>query len=195
MIGVPTKRVFIIHGWEGHPENWKAWLKEKLQERGFEAHAPQMPNTYEPTIEEWVSFLAKEIGTPDKDTYLVGHSLGCQAILRYLESLSDDQMVGGVLMVAGFITLRKEIMFGRTEKILGPWIERSIDLSKAKAHSERFVSVFSDNDPFIPLGDSDIFKAKLGSKIIVIPRGGHFSGSEGYSELHVALNEILKMIL
>ena len=28
------KRVFIIHGWEGHPENaWFPWLKKELEQK------------------------------------------------------------------------------------------------------------------------------------------------------------------
>ncbi len=38
------------------------------------------------------------IGNPDNETYLVGHSLGSPTILRYLESLQDDQMIGGGLL-------------------------------------------------------------------------------------------------
>ena len=32
----------------------------------------------------------------DENTYFVGHSIGCQAIMRYLESV-DVKKIGGVL--------------------------------------------------------------------------------------------------
>ncbi len=54
---------------------------------------PAMPNTAEPKIETWVPFLEKLVGKPDKDTYLVGHSIGCQTILRYLDGLKEGEQV------------------------------------------------------------------------------------------------------
>ncbi len=187
------KRVFIIHGWGGSPKsNWTPWLKAQLEGRGFEVHAPQMPDTENPKIGAWVGLLRDLVANPDDDTYLVGHSLGCQAILRFLESLEGEIIVGGTLFVAGFVTIRKEAMIGDTKAVLTPWVNSRIDLQKARVHSKMFVSIFSENDPYIPLSDSDIFREGLGSKIIVIPKGGHLTGSDGYAELHAALNELLK---
>lgn len=38
------KKVYIIHGWEGYPEeNWLPWLKLELESGGFEVNVPQMP--------------------------------------------------------------------------------------------------------------------------------------------------------
>lgn len=77
-----SKRVFIIHGWDGHPdEQWFPWLKKELEQRGFEVYVPQMPKTEEPRIDIWVPYLRGLVGRPDQDTYFVGHSIGPQAIL------------------------------------------------------------------------------------------------------------------
>jgi predicted alpha/beta hydrolase family esterase len=59
-----------------------------------------MPNPETPKKAEWVEHLQKIVPDPNSDTFFVGHSMGCQAIQRYLEKLSDDQMVGGVVFVA-----------------------------------------------------------------------------------------------
>lgn len=61
-----------------------------------------MPHTDHPKMQAWVRHLKKVVGTPDKDCYFVGHSLGCITILLYLESLHGNQEVGGVVLVAGF---------------------------------------------------------------------------------------------
>jgi predicted alpha/beta hydrolase family esterase len=48
------KRAYLIHGWEGNPENnWFPWLKSKLEEQGFEVSAPAMPNTETPNRTAW----------------------------------------------------------------------------------------------------------------------------------------------
>src|SRR3989344_2952524 len=96
-----NKRVFVIHGWGGGPEEgWFPLLKNELQGHGLEVIVPAMPNTDNPKIEEWVSSLAKMVGQPDENTFFVGHSIGCQAILRYIESI--NKKVGGAVFVAGW---------------------------------------------------------------------------------------------
>lgn len=154
-----------------------------------------MPHTEDPKMEQWVPYLADMVGVPDKSTYFVAHSMGCQAVLRYLEQLRPGDVIGGAVFVAGFLTIRKEMMVGETKRVLSPWVERRIDLKKAGSHNPNFVSIVSDNDPYIALEDSETFKSELGSKVIVIPGAGHFTKatSPRFSELHVALNELQKM--
>ena len=83
------KRVIIIHGYRGKPEtNWKPWLKSELESNGFAVEVPAMPNTDRPTVSEWINKITEVVGEPSLNTYLIGHSLGCIAILRYLESLN-----------------------------------------------------------------------------------------------------------
>ena len=98
------KRAFLIHGWEGNPgNNWFPWLKKSLEENGFQVVAPEMPGTDTPVKAIWLKTLQDLISNPDKDTYLIGHSMGCQAIQRYLETLPDGAVVGGAVLVAGWI--------------------------------------------------------------------------------------------
>ncbi|KKU21207.1 MAG: hypothetical protein UX31_C0020G0013 [Candidatus Nomurabacteria bacterium GW2011_GWA1_46_11] len=71
------KRVFIIHRWDGNPtEDWYQWLKKELEGRGFEVFVPAMPEPDEPKIETWIPFLSQLVGTPDANTFFVGHSIG-----------------------------------------------------------------------------------------------------------------------
>lgn len=60
-----NKRVFIIHGWDGYPEEaWFPWLKSQLEQAGFTVEVPAMPQPDEPTIEAWVPKLAEVVGEP-----------------------------------------------------------------------------------------------------------------------------------
>ena len=128
-----AKRVFIIHGWDGYPEEgWFPWLKKELEQKGFQVYIPAMPEPAEPKIEAWVSYLSEIVGDVDGDTFFVGHSIGCQAILRYLESLSADKKIGGTVLVAGWLTrLTGDLGAGEME-IARPWIETPIDHDKIK---------------------------------------------------------------
>jgi len=88
-----AKKVYLIHGWGGNDssEGWFGWLKENLKEKGIEVIGFNMPNTDEPKIEEWLGFMKENIKNIDEETYFLGHSIGCQAILRFLEGLDNDE--------------------------------------------------------------------------------------------------------
>jgi len=190
-----TKRVFIIHVWGGSPdEGWKPWLKGELNKREFEVIAPQMPNTDYPKIDEWVDFLAKKVGEPDENTYFVGHSIGCQTILRYLEKLPENKKVGGVLLVAPWLNLKLAAIEDEEDiKTMKPWIETPIDFNKILTHNKKFTAIFSDNDPYVPVEDSELFKKRLGAKIIIQSNKGHFCDEDGITELPIVLEELLKI--
>lgn len=189
------KRAFIIHGWDGFPEEgWFPWLKKELESRGFVVAVPQMPKPEEPRINNWVPALKELVGTPDEQTYFVGHSMGCQTIARYLDSLPEGVNVGGVVFVAGFFKRLTNLESDELVRdVVREWLETPIDLNKVKSHLDKSVAIFSDNDGYVPLDNQDDFRYKLGSKIVVEHAMGHFSGSTGIKELPVALASILEM--
>jgi len=176
------KRVILVHGWEGSLEsNWFPWLKGELESWGLEVIIPEMPDTDEPKIGPWVSKLREVVGEIDEDTFLIGHSIGCQAIMRYLESLKGDEMFGGIVFVAGFFNL-PYLKTQEEKDIAKPWLEIPIDTERVKKHSDVFMAIFSDDDPDIPLSDKDLFEDRLGAKIIVESGKGHFTENE-YPEI------------
>lgn len=189
------KRIFIIHGWDGYPEEGIfPWLKKELQTRGFEVLNPEMPDPLRPKIETWVQFLGEQIGTPDENTILFGYSIGAQTILRYLEFLPENTKVRGAVFLAGWVHLTDEAY--EIEEDVGiakPWVETPLNWSKIKSRSDKFVCIFSDNDPLVPISDVEIFKNELGAKIIIEHKKEHFSGSSGIKELPSALDSILGM--
>lgn len=183
------KRVFIVHGWGGYPEEgWFPWLKKTLEKQGFEVYVPEMPETNNPTIDAWVSHLSSDVGDADENTILVGHSIGCQTILRYLEQLKDGQKIGGAVFVAGWFTLMN---LNEEEKTIAePWIMTPVDFEKIKAHCKKFIAIFSDDDPDVPLENKEKFM-RLGAKTIVEHAKGHFRGDDGITELPVVLELVL----
>jgi uncharacterized protein len=190
-----AKRVFLVHGWGGSPdEDWFPWLSKMLIERKFDAFVPRMPDSFHPHIDAWVNCLSEVVGDIDNRTYFVGHSIGCQAILRYLESLDGNTKVGGAVFIAGWFHLKEgSIETEEDKEIASEWIDSRIDFSQIKKHLDRSVALFSDNDPDVPLSEAQIFEKELGSKVIIHPKRGHFTAADGVTELHLALNEILKM--
>ena len=157
-----AKRVFIVHGWDGYPEEgWFPWLKKELEAKGFEVHIPAMPDTSNPKIETWVPHLANLVGTPDKDTYFIGHSIGCQTILRYLQTI--DEQVGGVIFVAGWVSLTPIATRDPEDRaVVEPWFNEPLYFDKIRKTTNKFVAFFSDNDSLVPQEENvETYKKEL----------------------------------
>lgn len=183
------KKVVIIHCWDGYPEYcWYPQTKKELEEKGFEVEVPVMPETDLPKLSLWFPKLKEVVGEPDEDLYLVGHSAGVITILRYLEQLEGGKKVEGVVMVAGFTD-----DLGYEE--LKSFFETPIDFEKIKTRANHFVAIHSDNDPYVPLKHGDIFKEKLGAKLIVKIGMGHFSGPVDDTKSITFLPEVSEVIL
>lgn len=189
------KRAFIIHGWDGYPEEGIfPWLKKELQNRGFVVFDPSMPDPLRPQIEAWVQYLKEQVGTPDENTILFGHSIGAQTILRYLESLPEDEKIGGAVFLAGWIHLTDEANeTDEDAEIAKPWLETPINWEAVKSHAQKFIGIFSDDDPLVPVSDARIFESELVAKIIIEHGKEHFSGSSGIKELPSALEALLEV--
>jgi len=184
-----VKRVFLVHGWDGSPDNcWFPWLRKELESRGFLVIVPSMPDSESPNIETWVPFLQEQIGALDENTYLVGHSIGCQTIMRALEGM--DGVVGGLVFVAGFFNL-PNLETEEEKEIAKPWLDTPIDTTKINA--KYVVAVFSDDDEDVPLTDSKLFEQRLNAKVIIETEKGHFSDDDGVKELPVVLEELIKL--
>ncbi len=179
----------MIHGWGGSSEdNWFPWLKKELEKKGVEISTFDMPDSEHPKIEQWVKYLEEKIKTVDEDTYLVGHSIGCQTILRFIEKLHKHEKVGGCFFVApwfNLVNLEPEEM-----EIAHPWINNQIDFGRIIDHCNNFVALFSTDDPYVPLSNAEIFKEKLNVKIIIEKNRGHFTEENE----PVILREILKFL-
>ena len=189
------KRVFIIHGWDGYPEEGIfPWLKKELQNKDFRVFNPSMPDPLNPQIETWVNYLKEQVGIPDKNTFFFGHSIGVQTILRYLESLPKNTKIGGAVFLAGWVNLTSKAYETRGDaEIAKPWLETPLNWNKIKFHSDNFIGIFSDDDPLVPVSDAKIFERDLGAKIIIEHGRGHFSGSSRIKKLQSALDSIIEI--
>jgi len=188
-----NKRIYIIHGWDGSPKGeWFPWIKKELEKRGYNVTIPEMPNPEEPIIKDWVNYISEVVEKPDNETYFIGHSIGCQAIMRYLETV--DQRIGGVVFVAGYFKLTN-LESDEEEKIAKPWLKTPIDFNKIKKTTDKITAIFSDNDQFVPLASSkDVLKQKLDAKIVIERNKGHFDEDSGIFEVPTVLKEILEII-
>lgn len=185
------KRVIIVHGYKGKPEtNWKPWLRQELEAKGVKVDVPEMPNTDHPLATEWVAKLTETVGRPTRDTYFVGHSLGCITILRYLETLNEDQKIGGVILIAGF----GERFPKYQSRSHDTFFDHTLDWSRIRDRCYNFVAIHSEDDPSVDVAQLDLFVDKLGAKPLLVHGFGHFGSPDGIFEIPLVRDELLVMI-
>lgn len=64
--------------------------------------------------------------------------------------------------------------------------------TKIKKRCKQFISIHSDNDQWVSIKNSDLFKEKLKAEVIIAHNMKHFSGDDGVNELPIALDAVLK---
>jgi len=188
-------RVYIIHRWDGTPDSdWYKWLKKELEKEGYAVFIPEMPDTSRPKIKGWVSHLEKVVGIPEKDTCFVGHSVGCQAIMRYLMNLPEHVKVKGMIFVAGWLELRN-LEDEESEEIAEEWLKTPIDFKKVNDKTEEITLFLSDDDPYVNLErHKKLFKEKLNANVVVERGKGHFTEDEGITKVPEVLKEIRRVL-
>jgi predicted alpha/beta hydrolase family esterase len=187
-------RIFLIHGWTGTTQkDWFPWAKKELEKQGYEVFVPALPDTHYPRIKPWIEKLQKVVGVPRTDDIFVGHSMGCQCILRYLETQPTGTKINKVILIAGFEEL-KEAAFEVPEDrvIFKPWHDTPIDYEKIKGMPISWIALYSDDDPVVPSKvNAKIFRKKLGAKIVFQNGMGHFNQEAGIYKLPILL-ELVK---
>jgi hypothetical protein len=146
-----------------------------------------MPDRDTPRIGTWVPKIAEVTGAPDRDTHFVGHSIGCQAILRYLQTLPDGTRVGHVVLVAPWMNLTLKPRPDDERAVAHPWLTTPIATDKVRRIATDITCIMSDDDPEVPLTDADIFRNLLGARIVIEHAHGHFSDDSGVTRLPSAL--------
>ena len=99
-------KAIIIHGWEESPSgHWYPWLGKKLEEEGWQVDIPEMPNTKNPKLNQWMDKLLSF--SPDNNTLLIGRSLANALIMKYLEN--SENKAKGAVMVAAWDWLMEDV--------------------------------------------------------------------------------------
>ncbi len=187
------KRVILIHGWQGQPGNhWKKWFKGTLIGKGIRVIEPQLSGSKYPELEVWNKEISEAIGAPDMDTCVVGHSLGCIALVHYLRNLKDGQKIAGAIFVAGFssdIGMRDD-----AESFIEKFYLTQEEVADAKKHSNKFITIVSDNDSAVPLKKAIEFQKELDAELILEHNKGHFCEDDGVTKLQSALDSVLRIL-
>lgn len=187
-------KIYIVHCWDGTKDDgWYPWLDSELSKNN-EVFRFNMPDTETPEIEKWVSFLDKQVDSLDENTFFIGHSIGCQTIMRYLET-KEITKIGGILFVAPWLELTKyAVSDEESYNTAKPWLTRKIDFERIKKFTNNINCIFSDNDYFVPLTEKEKFEKLLNANTEVVNNKGHISAEDGVYELDDILKMCIKMI-
>ncbi len=162
-------KVILIHCWEGYPEYcWYPYAKHELETRGFEVTIPFFPDAL-PLLDKWVNKLRQMIGGAGRKTLLVGHSLGCIAILKYLQALPGNEQIGGVVLVAPFVDNLKL-------RPLYSFFREPLNYEAIRRHCDRFIIIASSNDPYLRPYHAKVLQHQLNAEVIW-KQAGHFTQS------------------
>ena len=130
----------------------------------------------------------------DNETYFIGHSIGCQTIMRYLET-KEITKIGGILFVAPWLDLLPQAIDDEDSyNTAQPWIKTPINFDKIKQFTNNITCIFSDNDYFVSLEQEQEFKDKLNSKTLIVKNKGHISQDDNVYELQEILDLSKKML-
>lgn len=107
--GMPSKEEYYDPQSES-PSNahWFPWVQHQLILQDVLAQTIEMPTPYAPVYAAWESIFRQF--AVDKETLLVGYSLGAGFLVRYLSE--NDVRVGKVILVAPWMDPEKELENG-----------------------------------------------------------------------------------
>ncbi len=184
------KKIYIIHGYFASVhDHWFPWLHDKMSiVHGMNIEILPMPTPETPSVDAWLALIQEEIGVPDKETFVIAHSLGCIALLRHLESIKESFSLGGMILVSPFDKPLE--VFPN----LDAFVDVSLDYARLSRNILQKHVILSDNDMYVPPFVSKALCTKLDAALLEIPHGGHFLGIEGF-EMFPELYEILKTML
>lgn len=184
------REILIFHGTGGNPqENWFPWLKEELEKLGCQVFVPQFPDPRENhLLKAWLEVLKQYQPQINKQSILIGHSLGGLFLLRVLERL--EKPVEAAFFVAAPIGVKPIKYYESDEKFSG----FQFDWKKIKRGANHFTVYHSDNDPYVSLGNGEELAKQLEVDLIFIPNSGHINAESGYTKFDQLLEDIKRIL-
>ncbi len=180
------KNAVILHGTGEPPEYmWLPWVKKELGKKGYSVSIPQLPDTDNPTLSNWLPAALKE--TYNKDSVLIGHSAGGPLQLSVLENI--NVRIKQAILVAGYARRKGD------EKAADPIVQKSYDWKKIRDHVDDIIFINSDNDPW---GCNDVegkyMLDQVGKGKLIIPKGEGHMGSERFNQPYNEFPFLIKLI-
>ena len=165
-------RLVIVPRWGGDAgSDFYPWLRDQVGDLFAEiAVAPLLPIAGAPEIEPTVAALLPLLETAPPRTYVLAHSVGCQATLRALTRLAPAR-IAGCLLVAAWLAVDEPW------PAIEPWQTEPIDDAAVRRGAGRIRALVSTNDPFTAdyAGTRDQLSERFRAGVRVVEGAAHFN--------------------
>lgn len=183
------KRAVILHGTDGNLDsNWFPWLKQKLEEQGYEVWVPLLPENHTPNRDVYNDFLLG--GEWDfTDNIVVGHSSGAVEILNLLMDPRCPKIKLGVMVSAWDHGVPTDMDYKQFENLFP---QGGFDFAAIKSKADKLAFMHSDDDPYCPLDQAKYLAENLDAPLTILHNAQHIGSN--FTELP-ELWEIIKQEL
>ncbi len=161
----------LVHGTGGNPDEcFYPWLRKELEKRGHKVYIPFFPTPIDQNLKSWLVEFKPYFKHVNKDTILVGRSIGPAFILRLLERI--DVKVRAAFLVAGFCS---DLGLGSFRPLIDTFVDLPFNWEKINRNCDRFFVYSSDNDPYIPLEKAEELAKNVYAPVTLVRGAGHFT--------------------
>ena len=159
--------ILLVPGYQtSGPGHWQSlWEGARADIRRVE-----MPNWAFPRRTEWVEALDEAIGACGEPPLLVGHSLGCLAIVHWADRYQRE--VRGALLAAPADVERPDTL--EVLRGFGPIPRETLPFPALVAASS--------DDPFLDLARARVLAADWGARFVDLGPCGHLNAASGHGD-------------
>jgi predicted alpha/beta hydrolase family esterase len=160
-------------------DHWEHILALALEGDGHPVAYPQLPNTDEPVLEEWIETALGALRGLDGERVVLCHSLSCMAWAHLAPRLAPEERPARVLWVAPpgpSLFIEEPGISDFAPVALDP---EAIRASSAK---EPLRLVCSDGDPYCPEGAENVYGRPFGLDIDLLSGQDHINPDSGYGD-------------
>lgn len=188
-------KFIFFHGSFGSPEeNWLPWLKGKLEKLGQEVAVPKFPvDDWEEVtklgpgiaaknqnLDKWLKAASPVASSSkgEKDVFIVAHSLGCLFALHVIQKWRMQTC--GAVFVSPFLENLDTLW--QIDLVNQSFWKTDFDYSILRQLIPSSNVLYGDDDPYVKAKFALDFAKRLGSKVEVVPNGGHLNEKAGFLE-------------
>ncbi len=179
------KNYFIIHGSFGDSkEHYLPWLTKELNKKGEVVCLDYPIGLNLQNFDNWEATLLPFKDKINEETVFIGRSIAPIFIVKFC--LKHKLMIGKLISISGFNGF---INIPDYDTVNKSFLLNSID--EFKDCCKKIICFYSDNDPYVPYFQLDMFARCLAAETVIVKGAGHFNADTGYGE---KFEEILKYI-
>lgn len=171
------KTALIVHDSFANPTgDWIPWVKAQLESRGYFVWTPGFPTPVGQSYASWRVAIEQLISKIDTETILIGHGTGALFVLKLLAERTTS--IKGIVLVSPYA---QPLAHAAYQKASEDFLKTPIDWTKAKQNSGFVTIIAGNDDPFVPLAESQFVAQQLSSDVRVMEGGGHLNRGSGYT--------------